>query len=396
MSTDVKKPAEGQALIRMLPVDMNKSIIVRSADGSEIRRIISKMGLSVQEGTLVKIMNAKKAWGDRPAQPATLIPTATAYMSMAAKCGVCLDHPDSVIVNGVQQPNGYRSPEGTYYFRSRAGGYTQNGQPFVTDRTIDFDVKRYNIQDLLAKAKQDNNSKYFKVKPNMGKNEKTGMLLGAPGDDWAGYPIDDSVVLWVDCSCSSFIGWLSEMNNRIKNAIRVAQTFADRNAIASHPALPIKKKFGTTETTLDCISWFASKGTINFKQLEAHGGAVTIDAQAITIDGADDNIRSEVKADEKGEVLDEQDGSAVEEEDEEEEQTEKKDQPKADTAKKPESKPDFNRGMYEAEILDMEKGMANGPKKRARQTMDMAQDLAVDKMTDDQIRSYHNLLTMAM
>lgn len=273
-----------QAQPRMSIINKDQAIVVRSSDGSKIRRIKTRRRLSVEDGTMVKIINAKKAWKDRPAQPPVLIPTANGYMQLAAGSGVSLEHPNTVIVDGKEQPNGYKDSTGTYYFRARAGGYTDLGQPFITDRTVDYNVHRYNIQDLLAKAKYDQNAKYFKVLPFRGKTPD-GALKGEPKDgDWAGYQIDSATVLWVDCACPEFFGWLSEMNNREKNAIRVCQTFADRNAIAAHPSLPPRKKFETTEAVVDCVSWFAEQGTVTFKQLMEHGNVELDTAGAVSID----------------------------------------------------------------------------------------------------------------
>lgn len=267
----------------METVDRDKAIIVRNADGSKIRRIKTKIKLSVEDGTLVKIINAKKGWKDNPPQPPVLIPTANGYMQEAAHCGVCLNHPDSVVVDGKEQPNGYRDKDGTYYFRSQAGGYTPLGQPFITDRTVDYNVDRYNIQDLLAKAKYGENAKYFKVLPFRGKDEY-GTLRGEPKDgDWAGYQIDQATVLWVNCEAPEFVKWLSEMNNRQKNAIRVCQTFADRNAIAAHPAVPVKKKFEHTEAVVECVTWYAEKGTVTFRQLLEAGNVELDTSDSVSI-----------------------------------------------------------------------------------------------------------------
>jgi hypothetical protein len=273
-----------QAQPRTSIINKDQAIVVRSSDGSKIRRIKTRRQLSVEDGTLVKIINAKKAWKDKPAQPPVLIPTANGYMQLAAGSGVSLEHPDTVIVDGKEQPNGFKDSTGTYYFRAKAGGYTDLGQPFITDRTVDYNVHRYNIQDLLSKAKYSENAKYFKVLPFRGKTPD-GALKGEPKEgDWAGYQIDSATVLWVDCSCPQFFDWLSEMNNREKNAIRTCQTFADRNAIAAHPSLPAKKKFETVTAVVDCVSWFAEQGTVTFKQLMEHGNVVLDTAGAVSID----------------------------------------------------------------------------------------------------------------
>jgi hypothetical protein len=294
MSSQTTQRPATTALVRNPTVNLDKAIMIKSKDGTEVIRIKTFMKLSTTDGTLVKIMDGKKAYGDYPARLPTLIPSATAYMAMAARCGVNINHPDTVIVDGVEQPNGYRSKEGTYYFRSQAGGFTANGQPFITDRTIDYDVFRYNLQDMLAKAKYDENKRYFKLAPNKG-HDKDGGFKGAPGDNWAGYQVDGGVILWVDCNCPNLIGWLSEMNNRIKNAIRTAQTFADRNAIAAHPALPVRKKFETPETYLECVSWVSKNGNNTFKMLQ-EDSHVTIDVSSTSIVADDEETRLAVQA----------------------------------------------------------------------------------------------------
>jgi len=298
-------------------VNLDKAIIVRSKDGSEIRRIKTQMKMSVRDGSLVKILPAKKAWKDRPAEHATFIPTANCFMAMAAKCGLAIRHPDKVTVGGIEQPNGYCDDRGTYYFRAQAGGYTANGQPFITDRTVDFNVHRYNIQDLLAKAKQDENARYFQMLPFEGKDEKTGAILGRPDKGWAGYQIDEAVVLWVNCAAPDFVKWAGEMNNRIKNAIRVAQTFADRNAISAHPALPMQKKFQLpgdamgVQTAVECVSWFATKGMMTFRALEDEGH-VEVDTAAASITD-DEEAGRVIDATIAAEAHDASDASQVEE-----------------------------------------------------------------------------------
>lgn len=312
---------EAKAIVaRTTTINLDKAIIVKSADGSEVRRIKRLMKLSVAEDTLVKILPAKKGWHNRktnediPDKPATLIPTANAYMQLGATCGLCLNHPDTVIVDGKEQPNGFKDLNGTYYFRAKAGGYTANGQPFITDRTVDYNVHRYNIQDLLSKAKNEKYTQYFKIMPYEGRNEKDA-LLGSPEKGWAGYQIDEAVVLWVNCSAPEFVQWYGEMNNRIKNAIRTCQTFADRNAIAAHPALPSKKKFFATEAVVECVSWFATKGQVTFAQLESHG-QVQIDVAAGTLTDAEGEEKQAVEAELKSSPVDASD--AVEGEDGEE------------------------------------------------------------------------------
>ena len=125
-------------------IDLDRAIVVRNPKG-EIRRLKTRMNLNVDDGTLVKIINAKKAYGQKPAVPAVLIPTATAYMGMAARSGLLLKHPDSVIVGGVEQPNGFQDSQGTYYFRAQCGGFTVNGQPFYAQALDAGPLEKYRV-----------------------------------------------------------------------------------------------------------------------------------------------------------------------------------------------------------------------------------------------------------
>ena len=368
-------------------VNKDTAIIVRNKEGSKIRRIKTQRRLSVEEGTLVKIINAKKAWGKKSATPAVLIPTANGYMQLAANCGIALNHPDTVIVDGVEQPNGFKDKTGTYYFRARSGGYTDLGQPFVIDRTVDYNVERYNVQDLLAKAKYDNNSAYFKVLPFRGKDE-FGVLKGEPKDgDWAGYQVDNSTVLWVDCAAPDFVKWLSEMNNRSKNAIRTCQTFADRNAISAHPALPAKKKFETTEAVLDCVTWYAETGSVSMKTLLGESN-VEIDAtSSVSIDK--DSEASKI-IDVETESVPLEAGDIREEDDEVEEVEEK-----PPVAERPPKKDDKK---AHAKILKKVDEMAEVKKisyQKARRAMGIDDAEALEMLSIKQLEELFGLLKMA-
>jgi len=291
-------------------VNLDRAIVVRGS-GNEIRRIKSFMRLCEEDGTMVRIIPGRPARGRWPATPPTYIPTANGYMNMAAKCGVVVHHPDTVIVDGVEQPNGYKGKDGTYYFRAQAGGFTANGQRFKTDRTIDYNVHRYNIQDLLAKAKIENFARYFQMLPYEGRDDK-GKLLGGPEEGkWAGYQLDEAMVLWVDCKALELVKWYGEMNNRIKNAVRTAQTFADRNAVAAHPSLPTKKKFTVGNAVVDCVSWYAPKGDITQLLLEG-GGDVQIDEAHASLN--DEELREVVAAESAAAPVDQTDAAEMEEE----------------------------------------------------------------------------------
>ena len=388
--------------------NIDEIVLVKNSAG-ELRRVKSKVHLCVKDGTLVKIINAKAAWGKKKATPPVLIPAFPGWMQQAAKCGVVID-PNrdklEIMVDGKMQGNGYKDADGTYYCRARAGGYTALGTKFVTDRTVEYNVERYNLQDLLSKAKYDNNQAYFKILPFRGKDEY-GCLRGEPEEgDWAGYQVDSATVLWVDCAAPDFKKWLSEMNNKASKAIRTCQTFADRNAIAAHPALPVQKKFETDNITLDCVSWFAPKGAIDiFKQLEAGGDdEITYDterinlnedkeaAEAIDVENAvvPENAEDIEAAEEDEENADNDGGSA--------ETTKKNEQP--EPSKKSNKKNDGGKDdkKAHAKILKKVDEMATAKTisyMKARRSMGIDDAEALEMLSIKQLEDLFGLLKMA-
>ena len=289
-------------------INLDEAIIVRGKN-NEIRRIKTKCHLNEADGTMVQVIPAKRAYGNFPARPAVYTPSASGFKAMSAKVGLAFDYPKTIIVDGVEQPNGYKDKEGTYYFVTKVGGYTANGQPVIVQRLVDYNVRRYNMQDLLAKAKQKENKQYFKVTPFRGKDQH-GQLLGAPdGGNYAGYQVDDSVVLWVNCDAPEFVNWLGEMNNRIKNAVRTCQTFSERNAIAAHPAMPPQRKFAVRESTVECTAWVATKGSINMSELEGSSDVQIDDAHVSLTADAEGEVVAEAAA---AETFDKTDATDIE------------------------------------------------------------------------------------
>jgi len=387
-------PEKNTLPARTSVIDINKAIVVRSSDGSKIRRIKTQRRLSVEDTTLVKVIKAKKAWKGKEATSAVIVPSANGFMQLAGDCGIALNHPDAVIVDGVEQPNGFRDKTGTYYFRARAGGYTALGQPFIVDRTVDYNVDRYNVQDLLAKAKWDDNEQYFKVLPFRGK-DGDGVLKGEPKEgDWAGYQVDGSTVLWADCAAPEFVKWLGEMNNRSKNAIRTCQTFADRNAIAAHPALPAKKKFETAEVVVDCVSWFAEKGTITFEQLLAHGNVELDTTDSISIDQDEYakkiiDVDSEAVPLEKGDVREELEDDDNIPLDDRKPEPEEKTPAKTTSKKKDDSDKERNKLIKKVSELASVK---NTSYRKARKSMGIDDAEAIEMLSFKQLEELYNLL----
>jgi hypothetical protein len=273
----------------MVRADSIGAAIVVKQENGEVVRITRNVKLSIEDGTLVKLpMNEKVDGQWLP----IVIPSAKGYMTMAGDAGIVVHHPDTVVIDGREMPNGATDSMGRAYFRSVALGYSSTGQPCITDRTIVYDAATYMAQDLLAKACKAEFASLFEMGPLV--RDTTGQLIGAPqakdGQRWIGYPMDAQSVLWLDVSKKVVFEWYKEMKQREKTSIRTAQTFADRNAIAAHPGLPAKRKFHTSSAVVPVTTWYANKGIMRFDK-----SLVTVDptkllgvpAEDVVVDQAD-------------------------------------------------------------------------------------------------------------
>jgi len=264
-------------------VSMEDVSLIRTREGNEVRMMKSRARLSVDDGTLVKLpMSENLGTRNSPDWRNVFIPSAKGFGKLAADCGIICQPADTVVANGTEQPNGYQDPEtGVIYYRVKAGGFTKMGIPCISDRTVSFDVKLYNLQDLIAKA--DKFPAIVKILPKQ---------LEGPGEMWARYDLDEATNLWVDCSAKEFVKWQKEMVNRRKNAARICQTFAERNAIAHHPALPPRRKFYEPQTVETTYCWYSRDGgmrwdgsTLDIERQLAEGGG---SGEVIVEQGADE------------------------------------------------------------------------------------------------------------
>ncbi|MFH1602939.1 MAG: hypothetical protein ABIH03_03420 [Pseudomonadota bacterium] len=269
--------ATAQAPARRTSAQSGDVIVIRSRSG-ELRAIDSTVRLSTAENTLVKMPFFQKQEDEEngPKVPVFIV-AAKGWTRIGASCGIRVVPSNTVIVDGVQQPNGFQHPvTGAIYYRSIAFGYTHLGQLTWAARTVMYNATMANVADMLAKAKQKWNAAYFEVGPYMGEDQH-GQLLGSPdkpeNSRWLGYRVDQAAVLWVRTDAPDLRKWLGEMLNRQEKAIRTCQTFADRNAIAAHPATPTQTVFHEATGTVRCRCW-----------LPPDGGSVNFDRSLLEID----------------------------------------------------------------------------------------------------------------
>jgi hypothetical protein len=333
--------------------------------------------------------------------------TAKGWSKIADACGVVVFAHDTVMVNGVLQQNGYQDPvTGAIYFRSVAVGYTAAGRT-ARERTVMYDAKLANLADLISKAKQKWASDAFQILPLLGLDEMGNPLRGnAPGDMWAGYQLDQAMAMWVDTTHSGVAKWQGEMLNRKEKGLRTCQTFADRNAIAAHPATPTNAKFPVSAAALKCRRWVPNDGSdmsitkgmihIDRKLLEAAPTA----AEDPGAQEAVDISESVEEIDTAGEVLDVGDTrepDAPPEDDlpmGDEKPPAQEEQPDllTDDAKKPE----LDRSTLLAEGENLEKTLEDAPLQKARAVCKVGVDTQLKMLGTEKLNELVTLYRAAV
>jgi len=279
-------------------VDLVKTIAISTPTG-ELKMYRNSFPLTIESGALVKPRG----------MPVTLC-TAEGYKLQAKYGGLIADMMPTVIVDGVEQGNPYvmRDDKGKItmvYCRAFCFGYTPMGVPTVVSKTVVFDIKTYELVDLLAKAKQ--RPREFMLRP---------IDMKPSGTSWAKYPIDDSTAIFCNTECTEFTDWMVQIMNRKRKAVEIAQTFALRNAIKSHPNVQFHKvNNGGASAMVNMTCWFAKTGEMRWdrSQYDTFADTMTqaVSGESTSVQGVDagtDNlheIHEEVEAEANTTEMDE-------------------------------------------------------------------------------------------
>lgn len=196
-------------------LDLNRALAITNPQG-KCTRIQTPVKLSVAQKTLTNTFSA-----------IGIIVSAEGFIALSGKSGLLTNMANlTVIADGKEQPNGYRDQNGLIYYKAQCGGVTPLGQVYVSEATVSFDLQAYITQDLLAK--QAKHPDAFKLLPRR---------AAAPGEEWADYPLDMSMTLWIDSSYPETYSWMKDIQQQKKFGDRKAQQMARRNAIKAHPSI---------------------------------------------------------------------------------------------------------------------------------------------------------------
>ena len=311
-------PAEAAALeavvnSNLVSLGENEVFTLRDKEG-EIKAFKAICRLSIQNGGLVSL----------PVGGGVNIVSAQGYEIWAEKAAASVIFPTEVIVYGQPMPNPspLKDAEGNWTgwaVRAAAFRFSSMGLPQVSDRTVIFDIETWKNIDFLAKAR-----KYKQAFRILAKGQKAPEENGS----WIEYPFDKSASLWVNAAHEEALDWYSEISQRIKNSLQLAQTHAARNALKHLSGLQkapdksgtwdvpvitwrpvgnsIIKWDPTTYKTLQTkVSGIVSGNRSEFKEIELNAGVDQLgeeDLRAVEVGEVDEN--SHISQEDKGDAID--------------------------------------------------------------------------------------------
>jgi hypothetical protein len=246
------------------------------------------------------------------------------------------------MVDGQRQMNPYimvnpesRMPE-VVYARCLCVGYSPTGTLNATDVMIRLDLNIYlleTIQSTMEKLKDGAN----RVGVYGPKDDPPKDANGKPQSGrWNWMPIHSvgGIGMWVNMAAPEFADLIKGHTTRLKFIERLAQSFAERNALKAHPAIPknIKVQHGVSVVTIN--GWVADfdrnileelRQLVENDQLDKfedpHGRvidveAVEVDASAEELETVESEVTDAAAAERKERKGDEEDDDGEQEGDE--------------------------------------------------------------------------------
>lgn len=228
--------------------------------------------------------------------------------------------PESVIVDGKKQMNPYIHVDektkvaDVVYARCIALGYSPNGSLVATDTMVRLDVGLYFIENIQSKMK------------GLGQHAESLGIYGSGdirpvdhegnevGWEWVFLPIHSvgNLGLWVNTQHLEMRKVFADHTTRLKYVERLAQSFAERNALKSHPSIPSRVEAVDGVASVPIYGWttdFSREEMDKLRTLveqdrlheykDARGQEVTVSSVEEEID-PDDGDADEIIAAEQG------------------------------------------------------------------------------------------------
>lgn len=260
------KPEIGAQLIMALLAQNTTALpdtaFVKRSDGQMMKRHMASITLRESEGHLVPIKKSVKV-GDNWETKISYDYSIAGLRRINELGAIQIIRPERVMVGGQAQMNPYievdpesRMPQ-VVYARTLAVGYAPSGSLVATDSMVRLDINIYLLENLQAKMKElgEHAGRLgiygVKASPPADKSEPTeadseeekkrkGRARALAPACWVFMPLHSvgGIGMWVNLSAPEFQRVISDHTTRLKFIERLAQTFAERNALKAHPAVP--------------------------------------------------------------------------------------------------------------------------------------------------------------
>lgn len=292
----VKTKPELSAQLIMALIAQNTSALpgtafVKRSDGQMMKRHVAAITLRESEGHLVPIKKRVKV-GDSYESIIHYDYSIAGLRRINELGAIQIIRPERVMVGGVAQMNPYievdaesRMPQ-VVYARTLAVGYSPVGSLVATDSMVRLDINIYLLENLQAKMNE--------LGDNAGRLGVYGVKSippvdpAAPADSdstdeksrkdraralkptcWVFMPLHSvgGIGVWVNLSAPEFQRVISDHTTRLKFIERLAQTFAERNALKAHPGVPKTLNAVNGVATVRVYGWTTDIGRGEIEKL---------------------------------------------------------------------------------------------------------------------------------
>lgn len=280
---------------------------VRREDGTILKKMRTSVRLAESDGTLVAV--GKKKVGDEfvPAWDISI----SGYRKLNELPAIQVVKPEVVIVNGQKQMNPFIEVDKesglptVVYARCLAVGYSPMGSLIATDIMVRLDINIYLLENIQAKMDRERTDAARDDIAMYGAKDEP--PLDAAGKKLIGYrffPIHTvgGVGLWVNLRSRRTQNIFKDHTSRLKFIERLAQSFAERNALKAHPSMPKGVQAKNGQATIRVTGWTTDFDREDLNRLRElvesdrlpefkDGKGQTIDVEAREVTGMDDGDR---------------------------------------------------------------------------------------------------------
>jgi len=287
------------ALVKMNTTALPETVFVRR-EGVTIRRTRSRVRLSIADGTL------------NPAGDGKFSISMDGFRKLNEVPALSVIRPEYVVVDGDKRGNPYIIVDPrtdlpkVVHARAVVVGYSPTGSLAATDVMVRLDMNIYIMENIQAKLKKADTPQQADAIAIYGSDDEP--PTDEQGQKRAGYkfmPIHafpgGAFGLWVNKHSRAMQAVFQDHTTRLKFVERLAQSFAERNALKAHPSIPRVLHVDRGVAMVEVFGWttdFNRSEIDNLRKLvendllhefrDGKGRSVSVDVrQETTIDAED-------------------------------------------------------------------------------------------------------------